>query len=170
MLHLLLGFQLAIAAPDTTRDAHLNGVSVPRVRAVRVERPPVIDGRLDDDVWQTAPPHLGFLQNGPTEGAPATQPTEVRIAYDGDAIYIGARLYEKDPSKIRRELTRRDNGGDGDVFIVALDTNHDHLGAFGFALNPSGVRLDAITAKDEENWDFSWDPVWQGATQIDSAG
>ena len=170
MLHLLLAFQLVAVAADTTRDAHPTGILVPRVRAVRVERPPVIDGRLDDAIWSTAPVHSGFLQSTPVEGAPATQPTEVRIAYDDDAVYIGARLHENDPSKIRRELTRRDNGGDGDVFIVALDTYHDHLGAFGFALNPSGVRLDGITSKDEENWDFSWDPVWQGATRIDSAG
>ena len=170
MIPLLLALQLAVPVADTTHDSHPNGVRAPRVRAVRTDRPPSIDGRLDDAVWRAAPAYSSFLQSTPTEGAPAAQPTEVRILYDDAAIYIAARMSESDPTKIRRELTRRDQGGDGDILIVALDSYHDHLGAFGFALNPSGVRLDAITSKDEENWDFSWDPVWQGASQIDSAG
>jgi hypothetical protein len=170
MISLLLALQLAIPPADTVHDSHPNGFRVPRVRAVRAERPPVIDGRLDDAVWSSAPAHSGFLQTTPTEGAAPTQPTEVRILYDDGALYIGARMSESDPTKIRRELARHDAGGDGDVLIVGIDTYHDHLGAFGFALNPSGVRLDAITSKDEENWDFSWDPVWQGASHVDSAG
>ncbi len=170
MLSLLLALQLAAQPADTAHDAHPNGFRVPRVRAVRVERPPVIDGRLDDEVWGNAPVHSGFVQVTPAEGAPATQGTEVRIAYDDGALYIAARMFESEPARIRRELARHDAGDEGDLFIVALDSYHDHLGAFGFAMNPSGVRIDAIASKDEENWDTSWDPVWQGASQIDSIG
>src|SRR5688572_24056457 len=170
MLTLLLALQLAVPVADTTHDSHSNGVRVPRVRAMRTDRPPVIDGRIDDEAWRSAPAHTGFLQSSPTEGAPATQPTEVRILYDDGAIYIAARMFESDPAKIRRELARHDEGDDGDLFYIAIDTYHDHLGAFGFGLNPSGVRVDAIASKDEENWDTSWDPVWQGASRIDSAG
>ncbi len=170
MLSFLLALQLALPQADTTRDVHPNGVTVPRVRAVRVARPPVIDGRLDDDAWSAVPASSAFVQNTPAEGMPATQGTEVRIAYDDDALYVAARMLEEDPSKIRRELARRDDGDDGDLFIIGLDTYHDHLGVFGFALNPSGVRLDAIASKDEENWDTSWDPVWQGAARIDATG
>ena len=170
MLALFLTLQLALPQADTLHDAHAEGRLVPRVRAVRVVRAPAIDGDLGDEAWRAAPVYSGFLQGSPAEGAPATQPTEVRMVYDDEALYIGARMSESDPSRIRRELSRRDDGGDGDIFIVGLDTYHDHLGAFGFALNPSGVRLDAIASKDEENWDFSWDPVWQGASRIEDGG
>ena len=170
ILPLVLALQLVIQPADTGHDSHPNGLRTPRVRAVRVARPPAIDGRLDDDAWRTVPVHSGFVQSSPTEGAPASQQTEVRIAYDDAALYVAARMWERDTAKIRRELARRDEGDDGDIFIIGLDTYHDHLGAFGFALNPSGVRADAIASKDEENWDNSWDPVWQGATRIDSAG
>ena len=170
MLAILLMAQLTLPVADTLHDRHAGGVQVPRVRAVRVTRPPAIDGRLDDEAWRAAPAHSGFLQSTPAEGAPATQPTEVRIVYDDDALYIAARMTERDPGVIRRELSRRDDGGDGDLFIVGLDTYHDHLSAFGFALNPSGVRFDGIASKDEENWDFSWDPVWQGTSRIDDGG
>ena len=169
MLSLLLALQVGILPADTARDAHANGPRVPHVRAVRTERPPVIDGRLDDDVWRAAPVHAGFLQRRPNEGAAAAQPTEVRILYDDGAIYVAARMAEEDPAKIKRELSRHDEGG-SDLFLIALDTYHDHIGSFGFAINPSGVRFDAITSKDEENWDFSWEPVWQGSSRIDSAG
>jgi hypothetical protein len=166
---LLLGLQL-VAAPDTARDAHANGHTVPRVRAIRTSRAPVIDGKLDDDVWRQAPVTTGFIQNSPNEGAPATEQTEVRLAYDENALYIGARMHERDRSKIFEQLTRRDQGDDGDLLIVAIDSYHDHLTAFGFALNPSGVKIDATASRDEENWDTSWDAVWTGASRIEADG
>jgi uncharacterized protein DUF5916/cellulose/xylan binding protein with CBM9 domain len=166
---LVLGLQL-VAAPDTTRDAHPNGIPVPRVRAVRASRSPVIDGRLDDEVWRQAPVTSGFTQSRPNEGAPAAEQTEVQVAYDENALYIGARMHEHDRSKIFQQLARRDQGDNGDLLIVAIDSYHDHLTAFGFALNPSGVKIDATASRDEENWDISWDAVWTGATHIDGGG
>ncbi|MBI4545086.1 MAG: hypothetical protein HY703_07825, partial [Gemmatimonadetes bacterium] len=60
----------------------------------------MIDGRLDDAVWAAAPPIGGFLQREPYEGRPASQPTEVRVLYDADALYIGAWLYDSAPAGI----------------------------------------------------------------------
>ncbi|MDQ3997863.1 MAG: carbohydrate binding family 9 domain-containing protein, partial [Gemmatimonadota bacterium] len=162
---LVLGLQL-VAAPDTARDAHANGIPVPRVTAVRVARAPVIDGKLEDEAWRQAPVVTGFTQSRPTEGAPAQQQTEVQVLYDESALYIGARMRESDRSRIFEQLARRDQGDNGDLLIVAIDSYHDHLTAFGFALNPSGVKIDATSSRDEENWDISWDAVWTGATHI----
>ena len=155
---------------DTTRLAHANGIPVPIVRAVRAERPPVIDGHLDDEAWSSAPLITEFWQRNPKEGEPATQRTEVRILYDNDALYVGARLYESDPSVIRAELTRRDAGSSSDLFTVDLDTYHDHQTSMRFFVNPLGVRGDGITSNDQDYADRSWDPVWLAATQRDSLG
>jgi hypothetical protein len=170
MIALFLALQIAAPPSDTGLASRASDTRIPAVRAVRAEHPPVIDGRLDDEVWRTAPAHAGFLQKSPREAAPAAEPTEVRILYDDGALYIAARMSESDRGKIRGDLARRDEGDGRDLFVVAIDSYHDHLGAFGFGLNPSGARLDGITSKDEENWDMSWDPVWQGSARIDSAG
>src|SRR5687767_9826723 len=67
---------------------------VPSVSAIRVQSPPQIDGRLDDAVWAQAPVINTFTQRDPQEGAAASERTEVRIAYDDEAIYIAARLLD----------------------------------------------------------------------------
>ncbi len=81
-----------------------------RRAAVAAERtsPIRIDGRLDDAAWQAAMPVGGFVQAEPVEGAPVDQPTEVRILFDEEAVYIGARMYDASPATIARQLVRRD--------------------------------------------------------------
>jgi hypothetical protein len=75
-------------------------------RAVLIEgRAPVLDGRLDDDVWSTAPAISDFTQKEPTEGAAATERTEVRFAYDHAALWVGARMHASDPTKIQAPVS-----------------------------------------------------------------
>jgi hypothetical protein len=112
----------------------------------------------------------GFLQNEPEEGQPATQRTEVRFAYDGEALYVGARMYDDGGAEgVTTRLVRRDATFSSDFLELIFDTQHDHLGRTVFAVNPSGVKQDAYgpggTGPDE-----SWDPVWEVATAIDSLG
>src|SRR4051812_9008634 len=66
------------------------------VTPVRVERPPVVDGRLDDEVWRAATPVTGFVQIRPTEGELATEATEVYLAYDSNKFYAGIRVHYSD--------------------------------------------------------------------------
>ncbi|MCX6552569.1 MAG: hypothetical protein NTY02_16455, partial [Acidobacteria bacterium] len=81
--------------------------------AVRATAKIAVDGLLDEADWQRAVPARDFLQRDPDEGKPATEPTEVRILYDDDAIYVGARMFDSNPSKISKRLTRRDGDTDG---------------------------------------------------------
>src|SRR5688572_17152539 len=83
---------------DTARLSHKDGIRPPIVAAARASRAPRIDGRLDDEAWAAAQPVSTFLQSNPKEGEPGTERTEVRILYDDAAIYIGARMAERDPS------------------------------------------------------------------------
>src|SRR5512143_2872715 len=74
------------------------------ISAVRAPRPPVIDGRLDDAVWDIAPPDDRFTQTQPDEGKPPSERTEVRVAYDDENLYVGVRCYDSEPSKISSKL------------------------------------------------------------------
>jgi hypothetical protein len=139
------------------------------VHATRAEKPPKIDGVLDDPVWQTALPAGEFTQKEPNEGVAPTQRTEVRILYDDSYIYVGARMYDSAPDSIVGCLVRRDYGIDSDGFWVDLDTYHDHQTAYYFALDPTGSLYDGTLYND--NWeDNTWDGVWLGKTSRDSLG
>jgi uncharacterized protein DUF5916 len=167
ILRLLL---LQSVAADSTTLRHANGLVPPAVTAVRVSRPPVVDGRLDDSAWALATPVTQFLQTDPEEGKPVSESTEVRVVYDADAIYVGARLFDREPGRIVSRLGRRDAQPPSDDFRVLFDSYHDHRTAFRFTVNPAGVKGDIFFGDDGNYADDSWDPVWQVATTIDSLG
>ena len=97
--------------------------------------------------------------------------TEVRFAYDDDALYVGARMFSRDPAAIRALITRRDREGSSEQIVVSLDTYRDRRTAYTFSVTPAGVRIDYYHATDSEtDRDFDWNPVWEAATNIDSLG
>lgn len=163
---------LALAAPLTLRAQGGNITPTtpdtnarPVTRAVPRSGPVIIDGRLDEAAWQTAPAITHFTQQQPVEGAPPTQRTDVRILYDNAAIYIGARMYETGgAAAVTSRLTRRDNNPSSDVLRIDFDPYHDRLHSVEFDVNPAGWRGDAT------NYDRSWDPVWEAAGHVDSLG
>jgi hypothetical protein len=148
--------------------AHASG-AVPQLRAVARTGAVTIDGRLDEELWRTAPLATDFTQQDPNEGKPASERTEVRIAYDQEALYVGARMLDSLGARgVRTRLGRRDQGLDGDFLQLTFDTYHDHNARTIFVVNPSGVKQDAGQAAPYA--DPSWDPVYTVATHIDSAG
>ena len=156
---------------DTMALRHANGRVPPRLVALRAAPGSIrLDGRLDEPAWQTAEPATGFRQSFPKDGDSATERTEVRIVYDDDAIYVGARMFDSDPSRVTARLGRRDNGTQSDIFEVDFDSYHDHRTAFEFYTNPLGVRQDYVATNDFSFGDAGWDPVWDVATQRDSLG
>jgi len=157
----LLGAQaLTASAPGHAREITVS-------RAVRASGPIRLDGKLDEATWAAAPVTDGFTQIDPDEGKPASQRTEVRVLYDDEALYVGVRLHDTGP--ITARLGRRDMPlGDSDWFGLMIDSYFDHRTAFGFDVNPAGVRRDEIKTIDVD--DNSWDAVWEVATSIDSAG
>ena len=158
---------LTTAATAATQNVHQN--PPPEVRAARLASPVAVDGRLDEDIWSTAPVAGGFRQLQPNEGQPGSQRTEVRFAFDAEAIYVGAHLYDENGAEgIERRLVRRDGSLGQEYFQVIFDTYHDHIGRLFFSINPSGVRNDANGLGG--GGDPSWDPVWEVATAIDSLG
>ena len=146
------------------------------VQAIKISHPPRIDGNLDDIAWKDVPVNTDFIQNFPSFGLPASQKTEVKIAYDNSAIYIGALLYD-DPLLIRKQLTARDEEQikDLDYFAVFLDTYNDDQNGFQFLVSSSNVQSDArispgLTLDFGEYGDKTWDAVWDSKVSIKENG
>ena len=166
MTRLLLAAVLfaAIAAPL--------GAQSPRdtAHAVRLTESVRIDGQLTEPVWRTALPVTRLTQREPQEGQPAIENSEVRFAYDDDALYVGARMYSRNPADIRALVTRRDVEGTSEFIAITLDTYLDRRTAVSFAVTPAGVRLDFFHPADNDDADSGFDPVWEARARIDSAG
>jgi hypothetical protein len=142
----------------------------PTVHAALRRAAITLDGRLDEPIWAMAEPATDFRQAQPKPGDPATQRTEIRLLFDDDAIYIGARMFDdQGAAGVRSQLVRRDqNASNSDQIQFVLDTYHNHIGRTIFSVGPSGSKLDAGQAT--EFADPSWDPVWEVKTQVDSLG
>ncbi|MFQ5607669.1 MAG: DUF5916 domain-containing protein, partial [Candidatus Zixiibacteriota bacterium] len=124
-----------------------------------------LDGRLDDAAWLKAEFAAGFLQKEPNEGEQPSDPMEVAVVYDHDAIYVGARMHSKNTDALRMHLDRRDSQGPAEQFIVSLDTYLDRRTAYVFGVNTAGVRFERYHSQDSE-WDrdYSFNPVWEART------
>ena len=128
-----------------------------------------LDGVLSEAGWSTASPVSDFTQREPDEGAAATERTEVRVLYDDDALYVGARMYDRSPDSVMAQLARRDRIVSADRFIVFLDSYHDRRTGFFFGINAAGTLYDGTLYNDD--WDSdTWDGVWQGSAARDSTG
>jgi hypothetical protein len=170
---------VASLAPLSVRaqTASVHPVPPPVATAARRTSAITIDGRLDEAAWARATPVTEFRQSQPNEGAAASLPTEVRILFDDEALYIGARMTDpQGRAGIRAPLARRDqllaaDGNNGsfnslttDKIAVVLDPYHNHLDEAWFEINPAGVRGESFSGDD------SWDPIWEGAAHVDAQG
>ncbi len=165
----------AIAAVLTAGEAPAQeplpeGAREKSVRIVRAASPPVIDGVLDEGAWQLATQLEDLHEIQPTEYAPATERTIVYLLYDKDAIYIGARLYDRDPSQVTSRILRQGEEVFGDDwFSVLLDPFHDRRSGYRFMTNPNGLRQEGLFQNiSEEQWD--WEGIWYTASTIDEQG
>ena len=137
--------------------------------AVHARRPPIIDGRDNDPVWQEAPPITQFTDWQPTEGKTPRFKTEAKVAYDASNLYVFVRAYDPHPDSIISVLERRDTYMPSDKIWIFVDSYHDKRTGYEFGVNPAGVKLDGQIFNGG-NEDFAWDAVWDVATRIDSLG
>jgi hypothetical protein len=137
-----------------------NDLSLPRVVAVETPEPPIIDGRVDDEVWDLANVIDTFIQRRPDEGEPATERTEVRILYDNNALYISFICYDSNPEGIVRRLTRRDRDIPSDRVSVGIDSDFDRRSSFVFEVNAAGVKRDFFMYDDGNEIDINWEGIW----------
>ena len=131
------------------------------MRAVRVSEAVRIDGRLEERVYQQVPPMSDFVQTEPTEGAPASEKTEVWVLFDAENVYLVARCWESEPERMMFSEMRRDNINVGlnDNLAWAFDTFYDRRTGYFFEVNPIGGRQDGQST-NEGRTNFDWNPVW----------
>jgi hypothetical protein len=138
-------------------------------RAFRVEEAPVIDGSFDDQAWQQGDWAGDFIQHEPYEDRAPSQPTEFKLAFDDQHIYVAVKALDSAPDSITNRMSRRDNG-DGDMVFIIFDSYHDLRTGFVFGVSSAGVRSDMIMSNNGENEDETWDPIWQARAQVHQWG
>ena len=132
---------------------------------------PAIDGVLDEALWRANPPVEGFIQSEPDEGLPATERTQVWVAFDTDYLYIAAHLHDADPDGIVVSDIRKDfRINNQDVFEVIIDTFGDRRNGYAFATNAAGARADRQVTNEGRAVDASWDAPWSVRTQLVADG
>jgi len=145
-----------------------------------------IDGVLDDEAWAAAAPLADFTQRLPSEGAPASERTEVRVLYDDGSLYIGAWLFDENPGGIVAGENRRDvELEDADAFVLLFDTYLDRQNGFVFATTPAGIEYDGQVTREGQGgggapgrqqqgsgggFNKNWDGAWRVATSRDDSG
>lgn len=166
----LVGFDPSGSGGSYPANANGREVASPVVYACPVNGEKiVVDGKLDDAVWNRAETARGFRVWSPNRGEITQQETVFKVAYDEDAIYFAVMCYEEDPDQITRLLSRRDNIEDSDVLGIYIDPYHDYATAFNFMTNAAGVQGDRYVYNDGD-MDNNWDAVWTVETSITDEG
>jgi len=172
--------QAGLAAQTATGGADRVAAAVPAGRA------PLIDGRLDDPEWMGAAVIGGFVQREPFEGRAVSERTEVRVLFDAQALYIGAWLFDAEPSAITLGETRRDADlSNSDAFRIVIDTYLDRQNGFVFGTTPAGIEYDGQVTREGQGgfsgqmrqaagsgggFNLNWDGSWDVATTRDANG
>src|SRR5687767_10638661 len=179
----------AAAGLEAQTQASSDSQSARSALAPVVSQRPVIDGRLDDEVWKSGGALSGFRQRELHEGQPVSERTEVRVVTDGEALYVAAWMFDADARGIVPGEKVRDVALDNsDAFAFILDTYLDRQNGFVFATTPAGVEYDGQVVKEGEGggltvagqtramsgsmggFNLNWDGSWTVATSVDSLG
>ena len=151
--------------PLPPRSGSRRVTAIPAVGAIK------LDGVLDEEIWKRAEVADGFTQSEPGTGQPATEATEVRIAYDAHFLYIGAYLHDREPGNIIINDIKKDFAEvDQDDFEVILDTYLDRHNGYMFITNAAGAKADRQVAGEGREVNGSWDAVWNVRTRIVADG
>jgi hypothetical protein len=132
------------------------------IRAVRIDKPLKIDGRLDEEVYGVVAPAGGFIMQEPRDGDAASEQTDTWVFFDRENLYVAARCWDDHPERWVVTELRRDNNNiiQNENLSVALDTFHDRRNGFFFQTNPLGALRDQAFT-DEGNPNSNWNTIWQ---------
>ena len=168
MKHTIIFFSIIAGLMAYEEPYDPNNYRQREIKAVRISEPLRIDGRLDESLY-LGTSYSDFIQYEPFNGAKASQKTDMWIAYDDAAIYVGARMWDTSPDSIVGRIGRRDAYLNADIFEIIIDSYHDKRNGFSFQINPAGSMRDEVYFND--SWtDDSWDGIWEGKTTIDDKG
>jgi hypothetical protein len=156
------------AASAATRAALVPAEKAAPVRVARFDKPPTIDGKLDEEVWQHALVLKDFYQISPGDNIAPSRRTEAMIGYDAKFLYLGFHCYDE-PDKVRATVAKRDEVFGEDNVRVYLDTFNDQRRAYLIGFNPLGIQQDGIYTENQ-GVDYSVDIVMESKGMITSDG
>lgn len=146
----------------TTRD----GPARRTLSAVRLRTSPRVDGLLDDDCWRRVPPAGGFTKLNRDE--PATQPTEVRVGYDEQNLYLAVTAHESQIGELKAAETLRDGKVYADDCVeLFLAPRDDSQRYFQFVVNSRGTQFDSAYTAGGARGDLGWNAAWQAGTSVE---
>src|SRR6185436_19455240 len=134
----------------------------------KFDKPPTIDGKLDEEVWQKAAVLKDFYQIQPGDNVPPSRQTEVLLGFDPKFLYIAFKATDE-PDKVRSTVAKRDNIFNDDYVGFYLDTFNDQRRAFEIFFNPLGIQGDGVLTEGRGE-DFSVDLLLESKGVIGPQG
>ncbi len=138
------------------------------LKPLKTDKPPVVDGILDDPVWEEAPYVKDFKTFIPDFGRGLSEETLAYFAYDAENLYFAFQCYDREPKKIKATLSKRDDIRTDDFVCINLDSFNDQQSLYALYVNPLGIQMDSRYASNKE--DFSVDMVWYSAGKLHDKG
>ncbi|HKP72630.1 MAG TPA: DUF5916 domain-containing protein, partial [Pyrinomonadaceae bacterium] len=139
------------------------------IRIPRFERPPTIDGKMDEDVWRQAAVLGNFYQTSPGDNIAPSKPTEVHVGYDSKFLYLAFHAYDE-PGKVVATVAKRDDVlANDDSVRILIDTFNDKRKAYVLVFNPLGIQQDGIRTEGQ-GVDFSINVVMESKGAITADG
>lgn len=140
------------------------------IKAVRIDLPPEIDGKLNEPFWQMATPFTDFKMVEPTPGVSPSEKTEIKVIYSQNGICLGIKCYDSEPRKIVANTMEHDKSEERneDQVSILIDPFQDKRSAYIFIINPKGARSEGFASG--EHYNLGWDGLWEAKCQTDSEG
>ena len=157
----------ALCAPALGQETASAGAG-PKSFNISLGAPPVLDGRLDEAEWQTATVVDDFHEVEPIEYTSPSQNTIVRVYYDENALYVGARMLDTGAVTANTLRQGAQFWGD-DYFALVIAPFNDQRNGYRFQINPNGIRMEMIFFETSRQ-DWNWNGIWQAAASIDEEG
>lgn len=132
-----------------------------RIQAKKLDTPPVIDGSMNDDIWKQITPIEEFRIAELETTVP--DKTQIYIGHDDNALYVGFRCFQEELQLIANQTRRDGSFKFEDHVAIYIDTYHDKIRTYCFAVNPLGTQLD------DKQGDIGWDGIWSAAALIDES-
>jgi hypothetical protein len=140
------------------------------IKAVRIDKVPEIDGRLNDSIWQQAIPFTGLKMVEPTPGDEPSEKTEVRVLYSQNGIYFGITCYDSEPRKITANTMQHDRSEERneDQISILIDPFLDKRTGYMFIVNSKGARSEGFASGEHSS--LGWDGLWEARCRKNEAG
>ena len=134
------------------------------------DAPPTIDGILEVGEWQAAARISDMQEVRPIEFDPPSEVTEWFLSFDDRHLFIAAKASDSEPHRIvARNLRQGASIGSDDSMYVLLDAFNNKRSGYLFAVNPNGVRFDAVYTNGTRQSD-EWDGIWKAASRLERSG